>query len=377
MKTILAFILALTTLAAGPLLAQASKPNDKTVPADPGWPRHRTNEQGRLVYYQPQVDDWKEFKELSFRMAFTLTPKGQKEIVGIMVLQAETDVSVDDRNVLLHNFKMTEVTLPSVAAEKKPEVDQLVRSFLPPDHKVVMSLDRLVATVEKSQAAPPSVTVQNDPPIVFVSKTPAILLHVDGGPVRADIAETKLGFVVNSNFPLFVEKAATPVYFLYASEQWLKSGALEGPWVAAPKLPADMYKLTSDPKWKEMEKPILSLPPKGKPPTVFYTNKPAEVILFQGEPSFANIPGTQLSHATNTEADLFVDNTTRDFYYLAAGRWFRSANLQGPWIYSSPELPPDFAKIPADNPAARVLVSVPGTDEAKDAVLLRFRPPSK
>lgn len=97
MKTILAFILTLATLAAGPLLAQAPKPNDKTVPSDPGWPRQRTNEQGRLVYYQPQVDEWKDFKELKFRMAFTLTPKGQKEIVGIIVLQAETDVSVDDR----------------------------------------------------------------------------------------------------------------------------------------------------------------------------------------------------------------------------------------------------------------------------------------
>ena len=136
MKNIPAFILALIFLAAGPLLAQAPKPEDKSVPSDPGWPRHRTNEQGRLVYYQPQVDGWKDFKELNFRMAFTLTPKGQKEIVGIMALQAETDVSVDDRNVLLHNFKFTEVTLPSVAAEKKPEVDQLVRSFLLPDHKV-------------------------------------------------------------------------------------------------------------------------------------------------------------------------------------------------------------------------------------------------
>jgi len=370
MKNAVALVLGLTTLALGPLSAATPKPDDKSVPSDPGWPRHRTNEQGRLIYYQPQVDGWKDFQELNFRMAFTLTSKGQKEIVGIIVLQAETDVSVDDRNVLLHNFKITEVTLPSVAPEKKPEVDQLVRSFLPPDHKVVMSLDRLVATVEKSQAAPVSVAVQNDPPIVFVSKAPAVLLHVDGEPVRADVAATSLGFVVNSNFPLFFEKEAAKEYYLYAGEQWLKAGALEGPWVSAPKLPGDMYKLTTDPKWKEMEKPILSLSGKGKPPTVFYTNKPAEVILFQGEPSYANIPGTQLSYATNTDADLFVYNPTKDFYYLAAGRWFRAANLRGPWTYAAAELPPEFASIPEDNPAARVLVSVPGTEPAKDAVLL-------
>jgi hypothetical protein len=370
MKNAVALILALTTLALGSLSANEPKSNDKKIPPDPGWPRQRTNEQGRLVYYQPQVDDWKDFKDLKFRMAFTLAPKGEKQVVGIIVLQAQTDVDVDEHSVLLSNFKITEVTLPSVATEKKPTVDQLVRSFLPPGHTVVMSLDRLVATVEKSQAAPASVTVQNDPPVIFISKTPAILLQVDGEPVKGDIAATSLGFIVNSNFPLFFEKTAAKEYYLYAGEQWLKAGSLEGPWVSAPKLPGDMYKVASDPKWKEMEKPILSLSGKGKPPTVFYTNKPAEVILFKGEPSYANIPGTQLSHATNTDADLFVYNTTHDFYCLAAGRWFRAADLKGPWTYSAAELPPDFANIPADNPAARVLVSVPGTDQAKDAVLL-------
>ncbi len=357
------------TLTAGNLAAE-SKSSKTVIPPDPGWPRQRTNEQGRLVYYQPQVDEWKDFNDLNFRMAFTLTPTGQKEVVGIIVLQAQTDVNVDEHSVLLSNFKITEVTLPSVAAEKKPDVDKLVRSFLPPDHTVVMSLDRLVATVEKSKARPPSVKVQNDPPTIFVSNTPAILLSVEGEPVRADIAGTSLGFVVNSNFPLFFEKEGAKEYYLYGGEQWLKAASLEGPWAASPKLPADMYKVATDPKWKEMEKPILSLSGKGKPPTVFYTNKPAEVILFKGEPSYAQIPGTQLSYATNTDADLFVHNTTKDYYYLAAGRWFRSADLKGPWTYSTAELPPDFAKIPEDNPAARVLVSVPRTDEAKDAVLL-------
>jgi hypothetical protein len=119
-----------------------------------------------------------------------------------------------------------------------------------------------------------------------------------------------------------------------------------------------------------MKKPILSPSAKGKPPTIFYSNKPAEVILFQGQPAYSNIPGTQLSYATNTDADLFVYNPTKDYYYLAAGRWFQAADLKGPWTYTTPQLPPDFANIPENSPAARVLVSVPGTDDAKDAVLL-------
>jgi len=320
-----------------------------------------------LVYYQPQIDAWTNFKELTFRMAFSLTPKGQKEIVGVIEAQAQTDVNMDNRSVLIRDFKINEVKLPGLDPAKASQVDQAVRSFLPPGHTVVMALDRLVASVEKSQAPTP-VQVQNNPPEIFVSNTPAILLNIDGEAVRADIAGTNLGFVVNSNFPLFFEKGGAN--YLFTGEQWLKSPILEGPWAPAANLPKDMTKVANDPKWAQMKKPILSPSAKGKPPTIFYSTKPAEVILFQGQPNYANIPGTQLTVATNTDADLFVYNPTQTYYYLAAGRWFKASDLKGPWTYTTPDLPPDFANIPENSPAGRVLVSVPGTDEAKDAVLM-------
>jgi len=67
---------------------------------------------------------------------------------------------------------------------------------------------------------------------------------------------------------------------------------------------------------------------------------------------------------------VFVFTPTQQFYYLTAGRWFRANDLEGPWTYATPDLPPDFAKIPPSSPASAILASVPGTDEAKDAVLL-------
>ena len=362
MKITLPLLFAITVLTITNLAAKTANP-----PADPGWPRQRTNENGSLVYYQPQIDAWTNFKELTFRMAFSLTPKGQKEIVGVIEAQAQTDVNMDDRSVLLRDFKINEVKLPGLDPAKASQVDQAVRSFLPPGHTVVMALDRLVASVEKSQAPTP-VQVQNNPPEIFVSNTPAILLNIDGEAVRADIAGTNLGFVVNSNFPLFFEKGGAN--YLFTGEQWLKSPVLEGPWSPVASLPKDMTKVANDPKWAQMKKPILSPSAKGKPPTIFYSTKPAEVILFQGQPNYANIPGTQLTVATNTDADLFVYNPTQTYYYLAAGRWFKASDLKGPWTYTTPDLPPDFANIPENSPAGRVLVSVPGTDEAKDAVLM-------
>jgi hypothetical protein len=362
MKITLPLLFAITVLTITNLAAKTANP-----PADPGWPRQHTNDQGRLVYYQPQVDAWTNFKELSFRMAFSLTPKGGKEIVGVVEVQAQTDVNMDDRSVLIRDFKINEVKLPGLDPAKASQVDQAVRSFLPPGHTVVMALDRLVASVEKTQA-PATVQVQNDPPKIFVSYTPAILLDIDGEPTRAEIADTNMGFVVNSNFPLFFEKGGAN--YLFTGEQWLKSPVLEGPWAPVANLPKDMTKVANDPQWAQMKKPILSPSAKGKPPTIFYSNKPAEVILFKGQPNYANIPGTQLTVATNTDADLFVYTPTQAYYYLAAGRWFKASDLKGPWTYTTPDLPPDFANIPENSPAGRVLVSVPGTDDAKDAVLM-------
>jgi hypothetical protein len=65
-----------------------------------------------------------------------------------------------------------------------------------------------------------------------------------------------------------------------------------------------------------------------------------------------------------------VYKPTQQFYYLTAGRWFSAPDLQGPWTYATPNLPADFAKIPSTSPASAILATVPGTDEAKDAVLL-------
>src|SRR5260370_4688560 len=132
-----------------------------------------------------------------------------------------------------------------------------------------------------------------------------------------------------------------------------------------------MIKFLGDPQW-----PVLTPnrgPPAshaGKVPAVYVSNVPAELIVFGGKPVFAAIPGTKLVIATNTDSDLFIYSPTNSYYYLSAGRWFSAPGPTGPWTYATDQLPSDFAKIPPNSPAARILSSVPGTPEAKDAVLL-------
>ena len=83
MKITLSLLLAITVLATGNLTAKRSE-SSTPPPADPGWPREKYSNGTRLIIYQPQVDDWKNFQELTWRMAVSLTPKGGKEVVGVV-----------------------------------------------------------------------------------------------------------------------------------------------------------------------------------------------------------------------------------------------------------------------------------------------------
>ena len=44
--------------------------------------------------------------------------------------------------------------------------------------------------------------------------------------------------------------------------------------------------------------------------------------------------------------------------------------MEGKWTFASTDLARGFSKIPPASPAGTILSSVPGTDEAKDAVLI-------
>ena len=337
---------------------------------DPGWPRSIEKDGAQLIYYQPQVDDWKDKKELYARMAVSLTPAGGKQTIGVVSIRLKTDVDPDNHTAQLSDPQITKTYFPSLDPAAAKQMDELVRRMIPPSASMTISLERLVASVDKSKIAKPTVQLKNDPPKVFVSYSPAILLQLDGKPIKGPIKDTNLETVMNANWPLFINDSK---YYLLAEKVWLTSKDPQGPWTPATTLPKDMSKLAKDPNWQEELQGTVPPPENAaaiKPPTVFYSDTPAVIVLFKGQPVYTKVQGTQLVFASNTESDVFVDSANNMFYLLTSGRWFSSAKLDGPWTFTSDKLPKDFYKIPSDSPAARVLVSVPGTPEAEDAVLM-------
>ena len=334
---------------------------------DPGWPRQIVKPGGTLIVYQPQVDNWNNFTDLTWRQAFQLTPVGGKQIVGAASLEGATEVNTETHTVFMYNMKVLNTYFPSQDPATSAQMDQLFRTFLPSTFNI--SLERVIAYTPKPQSVK-TVPLNNDPPIIFVSNTPAILLGTDGEPVLAELPHTDLKFVVNTLWPLFFDKTNSQ-YYLLVNNIWFSAADLHGPWSRVTKLSRDFDKIPASGKFTDVKKAVPP-PQVSNPviPKVFYATVPAEVILFDGRPTYTAIPGTQLVYANNTDSPLFVYNTTQTYYYLAAGRWFSAQSLAGPWTFASLNLPPDFANIPLSNPASAILASVPGTSEAKDAVLI-------
>jgi hypothetical protein len=339
-----------------------------TIPQDNGWPRQIIGADATLLYYQPQIDSWSGYKDLVGRAAFSITPKAGKATVGVVSFHALTDVDKDNRTVYLHDIQYTNVRFPSLDTPAASKMEQLYRSIAPHD-AVPLALDRLMADLDQTKRSAPAVAISNQPPAIFYSTSPAILLAVQGQTVLADIPQTDLQFVVNTTWDVFFEKSKKQ-YYLLANNIWLNAASLQGPWILTRTLPKDMTKLPAGENWDAVKKLVPPSPSSAGAPQVFFSSTPAELVLFNGAPVYRRVDGTRLLFVTNTDNDVFLDDSTHKYYLLLSGRWFCADALTGAWSYAGNDLPVDFSKIAEGSPKARVLASVPGTIEASDAVLL-------
>src|SRR5437762_14342881 len=97
--------------------------------SDPGWPCERYQNGTRLIVYQPQVDDWKNFQDLTWRMAVSLTPKGGKEVVGVVEMKGITAVDNVNKVVVITNPEITGTYFLSLDPGAKEKMEQLFKSF--------------------------------------------------------------------------------------------------------------------------------------------------------------------------------------------------------------------------------------------------------
>jgi hypothetical protein len=333
------------------------------------WPKEMQLAKGKLVIYQPQVDDWPDYKLLKARSAIAFQPTGTTNPqLGIIEMQAKTEVDFESRLVKLTNLRITGGNFPGVPKEKNDSALAVLKGLLNSDNIRSVELDRILASLER--AGIKKVELKNDPPKIFFSKKPAVLMMFDGKPVLSPIKDSDLKFTVNTNWDVFYDEKSKTNY-VRNEKTWWKSQNLNGPYTPAEKLPDSFKKLPINDNWKDV---LLANPPQKLKaedmPVIFISEQPAELIQIQGEPDYKPITQTTLTYVSNTESTLIFNPADNYFYYLVSGRWFRTKNLEnGPWSFATPSLPAEFKKIPAEHALGKVRSSVPGTREAEEAMI--------
>ena len=361
-----------TTAKPSPATAKPAAAPAAAAAPDGGWPRSYTTASGAaLVIYQPQVSSWVNQKQIEGYAAVSYTAKGAKPALGTLKLESSTSVAADQRLVSFTEFKIAESNFPTVPRDQVKTIVSEITTAVPLEERVI-ALDRVLANIDTSAIIPKNVEgVKADPPPIFFSKTPAVLVNIDGDPIWNPIPQNDLVSAVNTNWDLF-QHSPTKTFYLRNETVWLKATDLKGPWTPAGKLPESFAKLPNDENWKDVKS---SLPGRtinaNQVPQVFVSQVPAELILLRGEPTYLAVQGaTPLVWVSNTDSDVFRMGATGPVYFLVAGRWFSSRDFTGPWTFVTPNLPAVFKQIPLEHERSRVLASVPGTREAAEAVVL-------
>jgi hypothetical protein len=374
--TALTFVVLATLASIGSAQAQGSA----AQPADP-WPRQFKLNNATALVYQPQVESW-ENNMLNFRAVVSVTPSGSKqEILGVIWAAARTQVNRVTRIVVLEDIKLTKSNFPTLADNGASYMRALQQQSVASQRTI--SLDRLQAALVNSEGPKPApVVVNNDPPQIIIAYAPSILVSISGNPIVRPVAGTAFERLINTE-ALMLQPQGGGNYYLHVYDGWMSAGVITGPWSRATTSPTGIDEVaTSLAKTGQVDlldggnmqpKPSLAK----ATPAIYVSQTPTEMLVFQGEPSFTPIAGTNLQWATNTTADVILDTGSGNYYILVAGRWYRAPALTGagPWTYmASNTLPADFKRIPVNSPAGVVLASVAGTPQAQEALIANSIP---
>ncbi len=100
-------------------------------------------------------------------------------------------------------MKIVEANFQTLGKDQVREITDQIVKVIPNDERVI-ALDRVLSNLDKSQVIPKNVEgVKADPPTIFFSNTPAVIMNLDGEPIWSPIKENDLKFAVNTNWDLF------------------------------------------------------------------------------------------------------------------------------------------------------------------------------
>jgi len=127
-------------------------------------------------------------------------------------------------------------------------------------------------------------------------------------------------------------------------------------------IPETSRTLSLDLLLSHVDQPLLGRGADGlsmEPPTIFVSEVPARLVLFDGEPILSPVEGTNLLYAVNTNWDVFLETGGSRYFVRDESVWFTAPEVTGPWERAT-ELPNDLGSLPENENWSDVRASLPG-----------------
>jgi hypothetical protein len=234
------------------------------------------------------------------RAAFSVSngPSSQPNY-GVLWFQARTEIDKAKRLVSFTEIEITRVTFPS-APDKSGAYQGALQSHVAQKGEVI-ALDRVVTDIaaNPAESTGSGYEVKNDPPKIFFSTKPALLILIDGAPVLRSVAGTDLERVINTR-ALLLNDRRTGKFYLRLMDGWLEAGNVNGQWQPAANAPEYLNKAL---EIAAASKQVDLLEGSGPVPDIYVSNVAAELLQTRGEPQIAAIPNTQLIYVSNSDND--------------------------------------------------------------------------
>ena len=232
-------------------------------------------------------------------------------------------------------------------------------------HKVFsgFQLDQAKDLAEKSDAV---TLMSNDAvkqaygdsiPTIYVSMRPAALVHLNGQPQLAPIANTSLLQVTNTTDDVFLN-SGDQNYYVRLTGRWFKAPSLNGPWtfVASNALPPAFAQIPPEhPKADVLASVAGTVPARealianSVPQTATVQRAKATLdVKYDGPAKFVPIDETALSYAQNTPIPV-IRVTPSSYYALQNAVWFVASDPYGAWTAAT-SVPAVIYTIPPSSP---------------------------
>jgi hypothetical protein len=337
---------------------------------DPGWPREIRAGTATILIYQPQPESF-EGNTLSGRAAISVERSEGAELqFGAVWLTSRVETDRDARVVSVLDVTVDRVRFPDAAMEQEQALSDLLEREIP-RWDLPISLDRLLASLEVEEERIAAAGLLATPPRVLFATTPSVLVSITGEPRLQPVENSSLMRVINTPFAIIFSSSEGTYYLHAGGATWYTAQDLSGEWAIAEAVPADVAALAPPEPADAIEEKADSVPSEpGPPPAIVVATEPTELIVTEGDPEYTPISGTDLLYVANTESDVLLEIGAQRYYIVLSGRWYASDSLTGTWTHVPPgTLPATFAQIPPESEMGHLLMSVPGTTDANEAML--------